>query len=84
MKAVKITWIDSQEITHWHHKSDIEDALGCSLIESIGHVVKENKTYISIAGHISSDKDSSMCGVMSIPKCSIKEIKEINNKESDE
>lgn len=79
MRLVHIKWLDSCGVTtNWDWLKDIKhNAVTCS---SIGWVVKENEECISIASHIAhnSPKDEDqVCGIMTIPRVAITEMKEV-------
>ena len=73
-----IVWIDSSSSQGgWHPLQtalDLSEPVSCS---SVGHVIKENDVYITLAAHISNEDavDGSapvVDGVMTIPKVCIK------------
>ncbi len=71
MKAVLIEWVDSCSTYGWHSKGTV---FGISHCISVGVVISENKTEISLAPNIS---ESSNGDIISIPKCSIKRIRRL-------
>lgn len=77
----KITWLDSMAGSGWKFIKDFQDGVSMEC-ESIGYVIAETDKYIIIAPHYHSENDDagaieSVCGEMSIPKCSILERKEL-------
>lgn len=70
MKLVKIKWIDScsPSASVW---TRIENLKGYSpeVAKSVGYVIGEDKTCITIAAHVS--EGGSVSGVMCIPKVAI-------------
>ena len=73
-KLIKITWIDSAEDQFgWVFNEDIKE-LEVTIIESVGYVVQENKELIKISPHKAKDQ---VAGCMTIPKCAIKNMKNL-------
>lgn len=71
-KLVEIQWVDSYGVTpSWEEIEDVIDDVSCTVIHSVGYVIKETADSISLASNICT-KTSNVCGVMTIPKVSIK------------
>jgi hypothetical protein len=74
-KIVKITWEDSKfENQTWVYIDD-EYSPNIALVNTVGYIVKENKSFITVASTISINKDLDVqaCCVITIPKrCIVK------------
>ena len=74
MKAVYVEWVDAVTGEGWIDK---DDAIGeCPIIKSIGFVVGESKTAITIT-HSVDDEHDNVSGHIRIPKAWIKRRKKI-------
>lgn len=69
MRLVALEWLDSSSPGRWATASAIGDE--CAIIRSIGWVISENDESVTIASHVSQEKDPECDGVMTIPKCCI-------------
>lgn len=68
-KLIYVKWIDSTTTRGWRDPSDIGEP---AKIESVGWLVKETKTAVSISAHLGVDPTShDHCDVMTIPKGAI-------------
>lgn len=77
-KIEYIKWIDSSQSNGWHYSSDCDHSK-CKDITSIGYLMKETEETIVICPHLCDVEahDWQGCGIMTIPKCSIKERKKV-------
>lgn len=84
MKIVEVEWLDSQMSSGWRHKDTIEEVFGKTtcLCASIGYLVLEDEDKIMLAQNLGDwfEGDTQACNTMIIPRCSIKNIKEIKSK----
>lgn len=72
---VKIIWVDSNGYTDVWSKVDVYDDEYCMSqlnCVTVGFVLNQNKTTITVAGSLSNTGQAS--GVMTIPRCSITRI----------
>lgn len=79
-KKVCIRWVDSGMESGWR---DISDGFTASEInvESFGIIIYEDENVIGLAHNYSDETDNSgtqVNGIMTIPKCCIKEIVTLN------
>lgn len=73
MKIVFIKWIDSVRSFDWTLLEDVDaNFMDC---ESVGFLIKETGEYVTIAQNYGL-KPEQVCNLITIPKCSIKSIKE--------
>jgi len=73
-KPILIKWLDSKGITNeWEYLEDIEPLMPC-LCTSIGFLIDETDQYKTIAQSLN---EKQIIGRLTIPCCSIQEIKEI-------
>jgi hypothetical protein len=74
MKIVKVKWVDSKGVTpEWEFKDELKPLKPCRCV-SVGFLIKETKTYITVAQSVGNDQ---VVGRMTIPKCSILKIKKL-------
>lgn len=74
MKIVVIDWVDSVRASDWVLMEDVnEKSLDCV---SIGFLIKETNKHVTIAQNYGANPEQ-VCNLMTIPKCSIKHIREI-------
>lgn len=74
MKIVVIDWVDSVRAFDWTLIEDVDDkSLDCI---SVGFLLNETKEHVTIAQNYGS-VPKQVCNLITIPKCSIKNIKEI-------
>ncbi len=69
MKTLYIEWVDSASLGDnrvWHNQDEKPTSTLC---KTAGFVIREDKSLITIAGHITSE--GHMSGDITIPKCSI-------------
>ena len=72
-KKVIIKWTDSRQIHGWVLDEDIDDT--CCSISSCGFLVKETESAYVVA--VSKGiNPRQWCGINTIPKCCVSEIKE--------
>jgi hypothetical protein len=71
MKLVLIEWIDSHHQTGWVCEVPEAKVMHC---RSVGWVVAENEEALVLAASLAEGQH---CGEMTIPKCSIREIKDL-------
>jgi len=75
-ELIQVEWWDAFSIDPWMSYEVIEDAVkDPTLCHTVGYVVTDFETSISLC-HTFND-DNKVCGVMQIPKCSIKDIKKL-------
>jgi hypothetical protein len=76
MKLVLIEWVDSHEGRGWRSVPEIEKTAELLYCRSVGWLISEDKDCLTIASHLSGEKNEGIriygCGDMCIPKCSIK------------
>ena len=74
---IAIDWWDAFSIDPWmSYESVVDGVKNLTLCHTVGYVVAEFETNISVC-HTFNDDDK-VCGVIQIPKCSIKgEIKKL-------
>lgn len=76
----QITWTDAQGgRLEWTNLPDVEPV--CKTIVSVGFVIAETDTVISVAPHYgleTADEHAFVCGVMHIPKTCITHTKNLN------
>ena len=71
-KRVLVKWVDSARNMDWGLYEDVNEVpIEC---ESVGYLIKEKFDYIVVALSIAYEP-LKVCQTMTIPKCSIKEIK---------
>ena len=74
MKIVVIDWVDSVRASDWVLMEDVnEKSLDCV---SIGFLIKETNKNITIAQNYGTNPEQ-VCNLMTIPKCSIRNIREL-------
>lgn len=74
MRIIKINWVDSVRASDWALLEDIDDKpLDCV---SVGFLIKETDEQITIAQNYGI-KPEQVCNLMTIPRCSIRDIKEL-------
>ena len=69
MKLLNVRWIDSACSNSWwtfEEKSEIEK-IKPIYISSVGYLIKEEETFISLAQNIGNEPDQ-FCNVITIPK----------------
>ena len=83
-RLVHIEWRDSYSIgtTAWVNLKEMGSATSPDIIHTVGWVHAETQDWISIVPHISFDrakpnKPRTISGHMSIPKCSIINVREL-------
>lgn len=70
-QIVEITWIDSHGVTgEWEHIEDLKP-LNALVCYSIGYILEENETYITITQSVSEEQ---VLGRMTIPQDAIMSI----------
>ena len=75
MKVVVIDWVDSVRAFDWTLLEEVDEkSLDCI---SVGFLLKETDNYVTIAQNYGI-KPEQVCNIITIPKCSIKNIREIN------
>ena len=68
---IHLIWVDSQlHPQGWQHTENI-DMPEEHLMQSIGWIIKESETAITVCGHMSADGDQ-CCGIMTIPVCAVR------------
>ena len=73
-KIIVIDWVDSIRSFDWTLIEDVdENSLECV---SVGFILKETDDYITIAQNYGLEPEQ-VCNLITIPKCSIKNIREI-------
>ena len=79
MRIIKINWVDSVRASDWTLLEDIDDKpLDCV---SVGFLIKETDEQITIAQNYGI-KPEQVCNLMTIPRCSIKDIKELKEEKA--
>ena len=74
MKIVVIDWVDSARAFDWTLMEDVDEkSLDCI---SIGFLLKETDSHVTIAQNYGL-KPEQVCNLITIPKCSIRNIREI-------
>lgn len=77
MKIVEIDWVDSVRAFDWTLMEDVDEkSLDCV---SVGFLLKETDEHITIAQNYGI-KPEQVCNLITIPKCSIRNIREIKQK----
>lgn len=78
MKLVKILWVDSHHLEGWLLLEDVPE-IEVKNMESVGWIVKEDKTSIQIAANAGYYEGAvnQVSSIMTIPKCTIKNIIEL-------
>lgn len=71
-EAVYIKWLDSEEHNGWGFKKDLSFEL--EEIETIGFIIEETSTSITICSHVSNQ----LCSPMTIPQSAILERTVVN------
>ena len=78
MKIVVIDWVDSVRASDWVLMEDVnEKSLDCV---SIGFLIKETNKNITIAQNYGTNPEQ-VCNLMTIPKCSIRNIRELKEEQ---
>ncbi len=73
-KIARITWDDSNGFSGWTSESSLDNgARGINHIESIGIVMKSNRTHITISTSVTGVGAS--MAPLTIPRCAIKQLK---------
>lgn len=73
-RKVLIKWVDSKGVSNcWELLDELEPMQPC-LCLSIGFIIEDTKEYVTIA---QSMEESQVCGRMTIPKCAIKSIQDL-------
>lgn len=73
-KIIVIDWVDSIRDFDWTPIEDVdENSLDCV---SVGFMLKETDDYVTIAQNYGLEPEQ-VCNLITIPKCSIKNIREI-------
>ena len=76
MKIVVIDWVDSVRAFDWTLMEDVDEkSLDCV---SVGFLLKETDEHITIAQNYGI-KPEQVCNLITIPKCSIRNIREIKH-----
>lgn len=76
-KIVIIDWADSVKASDWTFIEDVDEKpVDCI---SVGFLLKETDNHITIAQNYGL-KPEQVCNLITIPKCSIKNIREIKDK----
>ena len=74
MKIVVIDWVDSVRAFDWTLMEDVDEkSLDCV---SVGFLLNETEEHVTIAQNYGL-KPKQVCNLITIPKCSIKNIREI-------
>ena len=74
MKIVLIEWVDSVRAFDWSLLEDVDEkSMDCI---SVGFLLKETDNYVTIAQNYGL-KPEQVCNLITIPKCSIKNIRKI-------
>ena len=74
---VIVEWVDSVRASDWTYAEDVDEKpMNCI---SIGFLMKETDDSITIAQNYGL-KPEQVCNIMTIPKCSIKGIRKIDEK----
>ena len=74
MKIVVIDWVDSIRAFDWTLIEDVDEkSLDCV---SVGFLLKETDKHVTIAQNYGL-KPEQVCNLITIPKCSIRNIREI-------
>ena len=74
---VHVQWIDSTAHYRWVTVADLGS--GPDPCESIGWLVRDEKDFITVAGHRSPGTDS-FTGAITIPRAAVRSIKKIGGK----
>lgn len=75
-KIIVIEWIDSVRAFDWTLIEDVDEkSLDCV---SVGFLLKETDDYVTIAQNYGLEPKQ-VCNLITIPKCSIRNIKEIKD-----
>lgn len=76
MSLVRVDWVDS--VTHggWRDLGSVKDYNHCPAV-SVGYLAKKDRDVLVIAPHVSSGTDEG-CGLMTIPRCSVKKITKLD------
>ena len=74
MRIIKINWVDSVRASDWTLLEDVDDKLLDCV--SVGFLIKETNEQITIAQNYGI-KPEQVCNLMTIPRCSIRDIKEL-------
>jgi hypothetical protein len=73
MKMKKVSWIDSKTVLSQITEDELPKPC---VIDSVGFLVEETDEYITLARE---RIDSDWRGVIAIPKCCVKEIKDVQD-----
>ena len=74
---VIIEWVDSVRASDWTYVEDVDEKpMDCI---SVGFLLKETEDSVTIAQNYGL-KPEQVCNIMTIPKCSIKNIRKIKEK----
>ena len=74
MRIIKINWVDSVRASDWELLEDVDNKLLDCV--SVGFLIKETDEQITIAQNYGI-KPEQVCNLMTIPRCSIRDIKEL-------
>lgn len=71
-KPIYVKWIDSSsfQIQQWRHVDDfVQEDFLCSVIETVGYLIYENKEMVNIV--LSASSTGNVTGDINIPKAAI-------------
>ena len=74
MKLVEVEWIDSVHGSGWENR-EVDDTPDM-IIRTVGWIAQRTKRYLKIAASVNG-ANKQVCGVMSIPRVSIRRIRRI-------
>lgn len=73
---VAVDWYDAYSIDPWNKFEAIMDDLRTPVLcHTVGYVVADFETSLSVCHTF--NEEGQVCGVMQIPRCSIKEVKQL-------
>jgi hypothetical protein len=71
-RLVLIEWVDSHRTEGWHVDDPATEPVLC---RSVGWLVHDGGAAKTIAAHLTVEEPPQRCGEMTIPTCSIREIR---------
>jgi hypothetical protein len=78
VRVVCVRWLDSRQSDGWSFRSKMGE-LEIPVITSYGVLIDENEQAVRIGPHYGPEKDGDpqYCGTMTIPRCAILGLREI-------
>jgi hypothetical protein len=73
---VLVEWDDSQSVSKWHHEDELNDDYILPVIRSVGYIVQERESYITLSPNtiFYENVSNQISCIMSIPRGCIRSI----------